>query len=163
MNLVDDLRKSILADNLNDEELNQLANIAAARTFYKNDSIFDEKDDGSSLYILVEGRVCIEIRSLQKRMPLPKQIMIVKRGQIFGEMAFVERRFRSASARAKGNVRLISIPSGDFDKLMQENPSLGFKVMTNLARILSRRLRRMNDQWLSAVAHEFPLPEFEYI
>jgi len=163
MYLLEDLRKSILADNLNDEELNQLAAIAASRTFYKNETIFDEKDEGNALYILVEGRVCIEIRSLEKRMPLPKQIMIVKRGQIFGEMAFVERRFRSASARAKGNVRLISIPSGELEKLIQENTSFGLKVMTNLARILSRRLRRMNDQWLGAVAHEFPLPEFEYI
>ncbi len=162
MNLVEDLRKSILADSLNDKELNQLAEISTSRTFYKNETIFDEKDEGNALYILVEGRVVIEIRSLQRRISLPKQVMIVKRGQIFGEMAFVERRFRSASARAKGNVRLVSIPSRDFEKLMQDNPLLGFKVMTNLARILSRRLRRMNDQWLSAVAHEFPLPEFEY-
>jgi CRP/FNR family cyclic AMP-dependent transcriptional regulator len=163
MSIDEDLRNSILADNLSDEEVKLLSDIASSRTFYKNESIFDEEQDGDSLFILVEGRVRIEGRALQNHLRLPKQIFTVKHGQVFGEMAFIEKRNRSASARAKGNVRVIAIPSEPFVKLIKEKPILGLKVMTNLALILSKRLRRMNDQWLGAIGDHFPLPEFEYI
>ena len=77
-------------------------------------------------------------------------------------MAFVEKNNRSATARTKSNVRVLCISSVDLMKLLSENTDMACRLMTNLASILSKRLRRMNEQWFNAHAKSYILPEFEY-
>ena len=162
MSAVDDMRDSIFAERLGDEELAAVAEIAEAKTFYRNDKIFGEDDVSNSLFFLVEGKVVIERKIVGSRHLFVPQIETVRRGHIFGEMAFLENVPRSATARAKSNIKVLVFQQAQLERLMESNPVLGFKLMRNIAFILSRRLRRMNDQWLSAVGKDFVLPEFEY-
>jgi CRP/FNR family cyclic AMP-dependent transcriptional regulator len=162
MSAVDDLSDSIFAERLDDEELAAVAALAEAKTFYKNDKIFGEDDVSNSLFFLVEGKVAIERKIVGSRHLFVPQIQTVRHGHIFGEMAFLENMPRSATARAKSNVRVLVFQQDQLEKLMESNPVLGFKLMRNIAFILSRRLRRMNDQWLSAVGKDFVFPEFEF-
>jgi len=162
MSITSDLKSSILTKDMTEAEIELLAAIGAYRNFYKNEVIFKEQDPCDALFILVEGRVFIEGHVVANRHNIPRQIQTVKRGQIFGEMAFVEGGQRSATARAKGNVVVIALDAKKLGELMDSNHLLGLKMMRNFAYILSRRLRRMNDQWLSAVGRDIILPEFEY-
>jgi CRP-like cAMP-binding protein len=159
---VQELKKSMFAEGLDDNELEKLCSIAESKTFFKSEKIFDEKDKTSSLYFLVEGRIRIERKAFPKRHLFIPQIQIVKHGQIFGEMAFLDNVPRSAIARAAGSVRVIIFDSEKLHQLLTMDANLGYKVMGNIARIISRRLRRMNDHWLSAVGSDFVIPEFEY-
>ncbi|NOY60003.1 MAG: cyclic nucleotide-binding domain-containing protein, partial [Calditrichaeota bacterium] len=122
-----------------------------------------ENDEGDSIYVLAEGKVCLERRVKNHRPVPPTQITIVRQGQLFGEMGFLENQKRSATARAKGNIQLLVIDSGDLRKLISDESQFAIKFMSNLALILSARLRRMNEQWLNAISHDFQLPEFEYL
>ena len=160
---IDELKNSCFAKDLTQDELKTLNEIAKSKVYYKNEKIFDEDDESNSLYLLVEGRVCIERKAFPTRHLFIPQIQIVKHGQIFGEMAFLEDAPRSATARAKGNVRVLVFQNSTLKNLMTENTALGYKLMANIAKIVSRRLRRMNDQWLSAVGNDFVMPEFEYL
>jgi CRP-like cAMP-binding protein len=162
MSAVDDLRDSILAERLDGEELAAVAALAEVRTFYKNDKIFGEDDISNSLFLLVEGKVAIERKIAGSHHLFIPQIQTVRHGQIFGEMAFLENVPRSATARAKSNVKVLVFQQDPLEKLMESSPVLGCKLMKNIAFILSRRLRRMNDQWLNAVGKDFVFPEFEY-
>ncbi|MBN1542963.1 cyclic nucleotide-binding domain-containing protein [candidate division KSB1 bacterium] len=162
MELVEALRQSPITSGLEEQELQQLAEICTARRFYKNDMIFDENDRDETIFILAEGRVCIERRRKAKKHITPKQLITVKRGQIFGEMAFLEKRQRSATARAKGNILVIALTAAEFEKLLDRNSHLGYKVMRNLALIISRRLRKMNEQWMNSLADSHSLIEYAY-
>jgi CRP-like cAMP-binding protein len=156
------IQQSMLGTDLLGDELETLEKIANEKTYYKNDIIFSENEPGNIIYILTEGRVCIERRQQLHRRLLPKQIFTVRKGQIFGEMAFIEKGPRSATARARSNVTVVTLQQSDVEVLLEQNRELGYKLMRNLARILSNRLRRMNEQWLSAVPEDFPASEFEY-
>lgn len=163
MNIKNDLSQSVIGRGLDDGELEHLAEISQVVQFYKNEIIFAENDDGDSIYVLAEGKVCLERRVKNHRPVPPTQITIVRPGQLFGEMGFLEKGKRSATARAKGNVQLLVINSDDLHKLIAKDNHFAIKFMSNLALILSARLRRMNEQWLNAMSHDFQLPEFEYL
>ena len=162
MNIKNNLNQSVIGNGLDNSELERLAGIARVEQFYKNEIIFAENDEGDSIYVLVEGKVCLERRVKNHRPVPPTQITIVRQGQLFGEMGFLENRKRSATARAKGNIQLLVIDSEDLRKLISSNSQFAIKFMSNLALILSARLRRMNEQWLNAISRDFQLPEFEY-
>ena len=148
--------------DLNAHELEKLSQICEWKSYIKNEKIFDQNDAGDALYILVEGRVVIERRLKGYRPAIPKQLVTVKKGQPFGEMAFIEHRERSATARAKGHVNVIYIEAERYFGLIRKEPELGLKIMTSLATVLARRLRRTNDQWLSTMTQGSWLLHMEY-
>jgi CRP-like cAMP-binding protein len=152
MSIYDELANSILAQDLSEDELHRLAEIAREQHYYKDEIIFTENEQGDKFYLLIEGKVCIERRIMSTFLPIPRQIITVKKGQIFGEMAFVEKTNRSATARCKSNVKVLYFTYSDLMKLFSLHTDLANKLLTNMAGILSRRLRRMNDQWLNANA-----------
>ncbi|HPG42092.1 MAG TPA: cyclic nucleotide-binding domain-containing protein [bacterium] len=155
MSIYDELANSILAKDLTQNDLHDLAEIAREQHFYKDELVFSENEEGDKFYLLMEGKVCIERRIMSTIIPVPKLIVTVKKGQIFGEMAFVEKTVRSATARCKSNVRVLFFVYNDLKQLFSRNPELANKLLTNMAGILSKRLRRMNDQWLNTHAR-FP-------
>jgi len=155
MSIYDELANSILAKDLSQNDLHDLAEIAREQHFYKDEIVFSENEEGDKFYLLMEGKVCIERRIMSSFIPVPKLIVTVKKGQIFGAMAFVEKPVRSATARCKSNVRVLYFVYNDLKQIFSRNPELANKLLTNMAGILSKRLRRMNDQWLNTHAR-FP-------
>lgn len=151
-----------LVKNFTKNQIDNFINSSMTRTYFKNEIIFSEGDLGESVYLLLEGKVFLE-RRLKNKIPVPPfQITIVKHGQIFGEMAFIEQNVRSATARAKSNVKILEIKSGALSKLIISDPDFGIKITTNIAYILSKRLRRMNEQWLKSVSTGLSYLEYEY-
>ena len=151
-----------MADGLGDPELEELAAIAQVHMFYKNDVIFAENEQEDSMYVLVEGRVSIERRLMPNHKLGHKHIQNVRRGQIFGEMGFIEKRSRSATAIAKSTVRVLRFNFQDLENKINSDAQLGVKLLRTIAELLSRRLRRMNDQWLRTYGDGSMLKEFEY-
>ena len=162
MSIVDDLKKTMLASDLDDNDVRILAEITNVQEFFKDAVIFKENDKQECLYILVEGKIAIERRSLSGRHIGRTVIQNIRHGQIIGEMGFVERRNSSATATAKSHVRLAILKFSELDSLIQQNPRLGTKLLRTVAEILSSRLRRMNEQWLRSSMDDNKLQEFEY-
>jgi CRP-like cAMP-binding protein len=72
----------------------------------------------------------------------PVRLGIMSPGDIFGEMAIFENEVRSATVRALGEARVLTIDKRTFLRRVQEDPSLAF----NLVRMMSRRIRRLTDR-----------------
>lgn len=100
-----------------------------AVTFESGKVIFSAGDPGATLYVVVEGEVEISIAG--------RIVRTIGAGGIFGEMALIERSPRSATATAKGPVRLVEIDERRFNFLVQQTPFFALQVM----RIMSERLR----------------------
>lgn len=90
------------------------------------------------MYIIARGEV--EIR--KKTEKGEKILMILKSGDVFGEMALIDDYPRSASAVAKGQAALICVDEHAFDELVLNNPQFALKLI----KILSKRLRNANHQ-----------------
>ena len=92
--------------------------------------LFREGDSPvTSMYAILEGEVVIERAG--------REIARVAEGEIVGEMALIDDRPRSASARAVKDVRVAVVPEKRFLFLVQQHPSFSLEMM----RMLTHRLR----------------------
>ncbi len=161
MSITDKLKTTMLAEGLDENDLNLLAGIAEELEYHKNEIVFRENEAEDSIFILIEGKVAIERHIMPKQKIRHTHIQNVRRGQLFGEMGFLEKRSRSATAVAKSHVRLLRLNFRQLEELIENNPKLGLNLYRTMAGLLSRRLRRMNEQWIRTVESSF-FKEFEY-
>ena len=116
------------------------------RTYPQNTMIFSEVEPGSELYILQRGRVKIS-KIVDNNEVL---LAVLKPGDIFGEMAILENRPRSASAIAYDDVTLLAVNKANFSKMIKEQPQL----ITRLTQLLSERIWFIYKQLANSVMIE---------
>jgi CRP-like cAMP-binding protein len=66
-------------------------------------------------------------------------------GVCFGEMALLENEVRSATVTALTDCSLLELHHQEFLALIRENPQIGVKLLLSLAQLLSRHLRKSNQ------------------
>lgn len=95
--------------------------------------IFSEGDPGDCLYVILDGEVDVSVRT--------HHVWRLKAGEVFGEMALVEARPRSARAVAHTQCRLLAIDERRFLFLVAQTPYFAL----GLLKLLAARLRAMDD------------------
>ncbi len=113
--------------------------------FKAGEPIFREGDHAKSMYLVKMGKV-----SIRRSIVTGGQIEINQIGtnQIVGELAFFDRKPRSADAVALTSVELVEIPFSAIEPMFKPAPDYMKKIMTALA----LRLRDAND-----VIHELKI------
>jgi CRP/FNR family transcriptional regulator, cyclic AMP receptor protein len=114
-------------------DLSMFANSADTKDYPAGHRFFTEGDAGDAMYVVVSGEVEIRIRDW-----LVETIGV---GGIFGEMALIDNRERSAEARAKSPVKVATIDQQQFLFLLQTHPHFSIEVM----HVMSDRLRLLNE------------------
>lgn len=99
--------------------------------------IFEEGDQSSEMYVVVEGAVIVSKKSPRGEIHLAT----LKRGDFVGEMSLLESLPRSASARAKGATKLLVIHPGGFLLKIRRDPTFAFEMLQSL----SKRIRLTNE------------------
>ncbi len=113
-------------------------------TFGPGQVIFQEGEEGDGLYVVKDGMVQISANvSKNERRVLSR----VGPGDIFGEMAIIDKAPRSATAIAEVNTTVYFIPSTEFLRMLEQVP----KVALSLLRDVSRRLREFNQHYVQEV------------
>jgi CRP/FNR family transcriptional regulator, cyclic AMP receptor protein len=100
-------------------------------------SILLENDWGNSVYIVLKGWVKIRTYNLDGR---EVTLNILGQGEIFGEMAALDRITRSTDVITLAPATVASLPAADFIYLVETTPKAG----VNLARLMAKRLRQVN-------------------
>ncbi len=101
------------------------------RVYTDNTVIFSEYEPGFELFIIQSGRV-----KITKIVNEEVLLAVLKPGDIFGEMAILDNKPRSASAITFGDVKLLAINKSNFENMVQEQPQLA----TRLIQLLSERI-----------------------
>ena len=97
------------------------------------------------LYLISRGAVSIKVRLPGEERAL--RVATYAPGVMFGEMALIEGKRRSADAFAKGErVVLYSLDRAALDALAASHPALGSLIHRNLSRELAARLRSTSEQ-----------------
>jgi CRP-like cAMP-binding protein len=141
------LKQVDIFEGLANRQLQRLAGISHEVEYGEGNMIFRENMPGESMYIVLDGEVEIQVdpRILGEDLSPatePATITMIRRGQSFGEVALVDEGVRSASAVcASERVHLLVIARGDFLKVCKRYPSIGYRVMFNIAADLASRIR----------------------
>ncbi len=99
------------------------------RNYRDNEMIFCEHEPGKELFILQQGKVKISKIVNQNEVMLA----VLQAGDIFGEMAILDNKPRSASAIASGDVELLAINKANFEGMVKAQPQLATRLITLLS------------------------------
>ncbi len=135
---------------LKPEHFEKLAQIASTHNLPENSEIFQEGDRQDKLYIVVEGRVALEIF-------VPHQgrlrILTAEKMDVIGWSAVTPgSRTRTASAKTVIPSSLIGIDSEAMRQLCKEDHEFGYVIMRRIANIVASRLMVTRLQLLDMFA-----------
>jgi CRP-like cAMP-binding protein len=108
------------------------------KTYGDREIVVRQGDAGDCMFAIQEGRLEV----VRETADGPVQLGVLQEGDIFGEMAILEREARSATVRALGKVRLLTIDKKAFFRRVQEDPTILLKIV----RSLCSRVRRLNAE-----------------
>jgi signal transduction histidine kinase len=135
------LEASKFFGQLSPPELSVLRGMAQERTFAAGVEIFKEGDSGDGLYVVRDGLVEISGQVENKGRLVFYQ---VGPGDVFGEMAVIENKPRSACAVARTQTAVYFLPWAETLALVERSPALALALL----REISHRLREFNRQYL---------------
>ena len=133
------LRNSAVFSHLDDSEADAILAQAVVVHHREGAQIFAQGDPGDSMMALLHGRVIINDRSPDGRQVLLTEL---REGDVFGEMALIDGKARSASAMAATACDLLVVPRQPFLHLLERRPDVSIGLMV----VLCDRLRRTNQQ-----------------
>ncbi len=112
--------------------------------YKKGQAVFREGDPGKDLFLLTKGSVTVKIR-------LPgadrfKRLFTFMPGVVFGEVALLDGKPRSADVWAEEDSEVYRLSLDDFDVLRREKPEIVIKLLLNIAKEFSRNLRRISNE-----------------
>jgi CRP-like cAMP-binding protein len=119
-----------------------MAEGALGKDFSDGDIICRQGELGDRMFIIQAGRAVV----LHTHKGAEKVVGVLGPGEVFGEMSIFEKQPRSATVRAKGATRVLTLDKKWFLKQIQKDPSLAWRVMEQM----SRRIRNLDAEvtWL---------------
>lgn len=126
------------------EEFAAIESKLATVKFFRGDTIISEGGVSECLYFLTEGEVSVvlSLGSKQKR-----RLARLSAGMSFGEMAMLDHQTRSADILAESDVTCRTLVYEALDDLPDGlGDTIRIKLLQNLGRQLSRKMRRANQE-----------------
>ncbi|MGA3208250.1 MAG: cyclic nucleotide-binding domain-containing protein [Syntrophales bacterium] len=161
------LKDIALFKGLSPEKIQRIMKILRKVTFSVNEIIMREGDIGDTMYIILEGTVevakSIVIDDIDNEESEKNKVFTRLDGKqraVFGEIALLEELRRTASVKAVTDCVMYEMKKDDFLKVAETDHELGYRILLNLGRIVSARLRRADEDTvklttaLSIMLHE---------
>ena len=133
------LRNHPLFCELTPPILEQISAYIKRRSVPKGSTIFEKGDAGVGLIGVVSGSVKISVNSADGRDIV---LNIIRPGEVFGEIALLDGRARTANATAMSDCELVVIERREFIPFLRSEPDVTLKLME----ILCSRLRKTSEQ-----------------
>lgn len=133
------LKKLPLFRDMTPDLLFCLAKITKERVVEKSHKIFEKGEDGTTMFVIVEGSVRIHD---ENKSSSSKALAILNEGHFFGELSILDNEKRSASATAVENSVLLEISQDSFRNMMIDN----FDLAQNLISALAERIRSLTNK-----------------
>lgn len=133
------LKKLPLFRDMTPDLLSCLAKITKERVVEKSHKIFEKGEDGTTMFVIVEGSVRIHD---ENKSSSSKALAILNEGHFFGELSILDNEKRSASATAVENSVLLEISQDSFRNMMIDN----FDLAQNLISALAERIRSLTNK-----------------
>jgi serine/threonine-protein kinase len=139
--------RNVLFADFTDEDLANIMQVSRQETYQEGDTILREGTGGSTMYVVIRGRVSVRKISGTKEVEIKR----VSKGECFGEMAVISQMPRSASVVALQPTEVVAISGA---VLRSANQVLCMKLYRNIASLLAERMREKDDQMVELLDSE---------
>ena len=142
------LQKTELFSELPETELKSICQIASEVAYPADTTLFEEGDEGDSLYLIVNGEVSIIKAGTEV-------LLFNEKGYCLGEIALIDNKPRSATVKTVKSTQFLRITRHDFYKAMMREPRIG----SGMFRVLNDKIRRDLEIQMSAIRKEIAQEE----
>ena len=120
------LGRTEILGSLAPAELERLAGVVHRRVYGPGEDVVRQGDEGSSLFVVRQGRLTVHIGDAQ--------VGQLSEGDIFGEMSLLTGERRKATVTAAGEVHLVEIAKEHLEPVLRAGPELVERLSAKLAR-----------------------------
>lgn len=111
---------------------------ALGKTYEDGQYITKQGESGQCMYIVQQGCVEVVVEGGEGEIVLSR----LEIGDVFGEMALFTGEPRSASVRAQGSARVLTVDKRGFLQRIHEDPSLAFRILQRM----SERIQALDEE-----------------
>jgi CRP-like cAMP-binding protein len=152
-NAADTLRGIQFLRDLSEELIEQLAGVARVVEFPAGTVIFRQGDVASTLYLVVEGNVSLEVCAPGVGC---KRILTVGPGELLGWSPVLEQGRLTATARSISATQTVAFSGPQVLAICEQNPRFGYEFMKRAAMALGKRLNATRLQLLDVFGTQMP-------
>ncbi len=116
-----------------------MADGALGKIYHDGEEIICEGEEGNCMFVIQEGQVEVIIAGDEEQ---KIRLGVRNEGEFFGEMAIFDRDVRSATVRALGEARVLTVDKKNFMRRVHEDPSLAFRLVETM----SGRIRELSEE-----------------
>jgi len=124
---------------LSRNEILEVDELLHERTYEKDEIIFEEGDAGHGIFIILSGKVRVKSRCKLLDAVAPE----FGPGELLGELTLFEEAPRVATVVATERTVTAALFQAEFSALLTKNKSIGAKVLFEISKTMSRRMRRL--------------------
>jgi CRP-like cAMP-binding protein len=128
-------------DQLSNRQIKGVSDVMFQRSYDADELVFEEGQPGAALFLILDGKVAIEIF----RESSTTRLAVLQKGAFFGEMALLDETPRSATARALEPTRTLALYRNDLNELVQRDAKTACQIYRSLAGMIADRLRLTNE------------------
>ena len=139
------LREIELFSGLDDDEFVDLCRHTTEKVYTAGSLIFRENTPRSNIFVIFSGEVELFKRTVYG---VEKRLTYFSRGDFLGEGSWASESPHSTSSRALQDTKVLVIMN---DFFMTNSPA-AMKIFSNIARVMSRRMRNANNRIIDVAA-----------
>jgi CRP-like cAMP-binding protein len=136
------VRESRLAAELDDAQCRILAQIMGVRDLAADEVLIAEGKSDDRLYAIVSGAVAVSKHEGDQWLNLH----VLTRGDLVGELAFMDGRPHFAALRALGATRVLVLERQRLEGLLDAHPRIVYNVMRAIFRVVHGIMHRLGAQ-----------------
>jgi CRP-like cAMP-binding protein len=106
------------------------------KIYETGEDIIRQGETGDCMYVIQTGDAEVLVREEDEE----TRVDVMHAGEVFGEMAILQKQVRSATVRAMNSTRVLTIDKKTFLRRVHEDPTLAFMVL----RSMSNRVRKLD-------------------
>lgn len=143
-----DILKSIyLFKEMSDSELSMLAEAGNEKTLIAGQELFFSGQKAEAMYVVAQGMIKI-FKSNDNADEVA--LATIAAGEHFGEMGYLTRDPRTATAQVVESATILEIPYANLETLMQSNLAISDKFHRAISRFLAQRLKSTTQELITA-------------
>ncbi|RJP66109.1 MAG: cyclic nucleotide-binding domain-containing protein [Candidatus Abyssobacteria bacterium SURF_17] len=116
---------------------------ALGKSYCDGETIIGQGEAGDCMYVIQEGKAEVIRESEGKEV----RLSTLGKGDVFGEMSLFMREARSATVRAIGDTRVLTIDKKTFMRRVNEDPSFAFRILQEMA----CRIRKLDSDLVDLI------------
>jgi CRP-like cAMP-binding protein len=147
MNTIEHLDEVEVFKGLEPSQLSAVKDCCQVKTFTEGEKIFGDKDTAHFLWAVVEGRVALRFDLPGRKSSEEMTIATISEGKVFGWSSFAPPyKYRLSAYCSSKDCQLIEINKDCLIKVFEANPLIGYRVMTNVAKVIGTRFQQLQDE-----------------